>query len=70
MHGIVTLTATAADDVSVSSVQFLLDGAPLGADDTEPPYEVAWPTLAVANGAHALTAWRAMAPGARPQRRP
>jgi subtilisin family serine protease len=56
VHGVVNLTATAADDVSVSSVQFLLDGAPLGEADLEPPYEVSWPTLAVANGPHALAA--------------
>ena len=28
--GTVTVTATATDDVGVTSVQFLLDGAPLG----------------------------------------
>ena len=56
VNGAVTVTATAADDIGVTSVQFLLDGAPLGAADLEAPYEVAWPTLAGANGAHALTA--------------
>jgi hypothetical protein len=54
--GTVTITATAVDDVGVTSVQFLLDGAPLGAADLEAPYEVAWPTVSVANGAHTLTA--------------
>ena len=33
------MTATAADDVGVTSVQFLLDGAALGAADTAAPYE-------------------------------
>ena len=56
VSGLVTLTATAVDDVGVTSVQFLLDGAPLGAADLEAPYQVAWSTLAVANGAHTLTA--------------
>ena len=37
-------------------MQFLLDGAPLGDADLESPYEVAWPTLAVANGTHELAA--------------
>ena len=56
VQGAVSVTATAADDIGVSSVQFLLDGAPLGAADLEAPYEVAWPTASVSNGAHALTA--------------
>ena len=56
VNGSVTVTATAADDIGVTSVQFLLDGAPLGDADTEAPYQIAWPTLAGANGGHALTA--------------
>jgi hypothetical protein len=55
-HGEITVAATAADDVGVTSVQFLLDGSPLGAADLTAPFEVTWPTLAVANGAHVLTA--------------
>ncbi len=42
-----TVTATASDDVGVTSVQFLLDGAALGEADTAAPYEVAWPTAGV-----------------------
>ncbi|HMC78494.1 MAG TPA: Ig-like domain-containing protein, partial [Vicinamibacterales bacterium] len=52
----VTLSATAADDIGVSGVQFLLDGTPLGAEDTTAPYELAWDTAPIANGAHTLTA--------------
>ena len=52
----VTVTATAADDIGVAGVQFLLDGAPLGAEDTTAPYEVAWDTAPIANGEHTLTA--------------
>ena len=37
-------------------MQFLLDGAALGAADTAAPYEVDWVTTAAANGAHTLTA--------------
>ena len=37
-------------------MQFKLDGAPLGAEDTTAPYEVTWDTATVANGAHTLTA--------------
>ena len=56
VSGTVTVAATRRDDIGVTGVQFLLDGAPLGAEDTTAPYEVAWNTTAVANGAHALTA--------------
>ena len=56
VSGTVTVTATASDDVGVTSVQFLVDGAALGAADTAAPYEVAWPTDAVPNGAQTLTA--------------
>src|SRR5205085_1220710 len=52
----VTVTATAADDMGVAGVQFLLDDVPLGAEDTTAPYELAWDTATVANGAHTLTA--------------
>ena len=50
------MIAAASDDVGVVSVQFLLDGAPLGEADVAAPYEVAWPTTTAANGAHTLTA--------------
>src|SRR5204863_465320 len=52
----VTLSATAADDIGVSGVQFLLDGTPLGAEDTTAPYELPWNTGSAENGAHTLTA--------------
>ena len=52
--GTVTVTATASDDVGVTSVQFLLDGAALGAAGAPAPYEVAWPTTIATNGAHTL----------------
>ena len=54
--GNVTVTATATDNVGVVGVQFLVDGAALGAEDTTAPYSVSWPTASVANGAHQLTA--------------
>jgi chitodextrinase len=54
--GTVTLTATATDDVGVAGVQFLLDGAPLGAEDTASPYSISWTTTTASNGAHALSA--------------
>lgn len=52
----VTLAADASDNVSVASVQFLLDGAPLGSPDTAPPYANSWDTTGVTNGPHILSA--------------
>ena len=51
-----TVTASAADNVGVAGVQFLLDGANLGAEDTTAPYSVPWDTTAATNGSHSLTA--------------
>jgi hypothetical protein len=42
--------------VSVAGVQFQLDGAVLGAEDTSAPYSVPWITNGVSNGSHRLTA--------------
>ena len=50
------MSANASDDVGVAGVQFQVDGANLGAEDTAPPYSVSWNTTATANGSHALTA--------------
>src|SRR5206468_507702 len=54
--GSVTVSADASDNVGVVGVQFLLDGSPLGAEDTTAPYSVAWDTTAAANGTHTLAA--------------
>ena len=54
--GTTTVTASASDDGAVAGVQFLLDGANLGAEDTTAPYGVAWDTSAATNGAHTLGA--------------
>ena len=37
-------------------MQFKLDGANVGGEDTTVPYTVVWNTTTVANGAHVLTA--------------
>ncbi len=37
-------------------MQFLLDGAVLGAEDTAAPYTLTWNTVGVANGSHVITA--------------
>ena len=51
-----TVTASASDNVGVAGVQFKLDGANLGAEDTASPYSLSWNTTATSNGSHALTA--------------
>jgi hypothetical protein len=37
-------------------VQFLLDGVPLGSEDTTAPYSISWNTATASNGAHTLSA--------------
>jgi hypothetical protein len=54
--GSITVSATASDNVGVVGVQFLLDGANLGAEDTATPYTTTWNTTTASNGTHTLTA--------------
>lgn len=56
VSGIVTVAATASDDEAVAGVQFLLDGANLGIEDTLAPYALTWNTAPVLNGTHTLSA--------------
>ncbi len=56
VHGSITVTATAADNIGVAGVQFRLDGANLGAEDTTAPYSVDWDTTTATEGSHTLTA--------------
>src|SRR5688572_13367984 len=56
VSGTVTITASASDNVGVTGVQFLLDGANLGAEDIAAPYSVSWNTSTALNGAHTLSA--------------
>jgi concanavalin A-like lectin/glucanase superfamily protein/PASTA domain-containing protein/Big-like domain-containing protein/purple acid phosphatase-like protein/lysyl oxidase len=56
VSGIINVEADAFGTASVRGVQFLLDGAPLGAEDTLEPWTVAWDTRSVLNGSHALSA--------------
>jgi hypothetical protein len=53
---LVTVSAHASDDVGVAGVRFVLDGFNLAAEDTTPPYSIAWNTMATTNGTHALVA--------------
>ena len=52
----VTVSATASDNAKIAGVQFKLDGADLGAEDTSAPYSVTWNTTTAANGTHTLSA--------------
>ena len=55
VSGVVTLTATATATLSpVQSVQFLVDGQPVGSPVTSAPYSTTWTVLAA--GPHLITA--------------
>ncbi|MBS3100565.1 hypothetical protein J4204_00345 [Candidatus Woesearchaeota archaeon] len=56
VSGSVTVSANASDNLGVSGVQFKLDGANLGAEDTAYPYSILWNTTTTTNGARILTA--------------
>ena len=52
----VSLSANATDNVGVSSVQFELDGKPIGNPVTKLPYAFKWDSTGASNGNHLLTA--------------
>ena len=57
VSGTITVSASVtAVGLLVGGVQFKLDGAKLGAEDTTAPYSVSWSTTATSNGSHTLTA--------------
>jgi hypothetical protein len=56
LAGQTTLAANASDPVAVAGVQFLLDGAPLGAEVTSAPYTLVWDTTTTSDGSHTLAA--------------
>jgi hypothetical protein len=56
VSGTINVSATASDNIGVAGVQFKLNGANLGAEDTVPPYEIAWDTTTVPEGVYTLTA--------------
>jgi len=63
--GTTTLSATAGDSSGIASVQFLLDGAPLGPPDTTAPYTLPWDTTTVPDCGHTLAAKATNGRGAR-----
>jgi hypothetical protein len=56
VSGTVNITANASDNVGVVGVQFYVDGAALGTEDTTSPYSATWNTSMLANGTRVLTA--------------
>jgi Big-like domain-containing protein len=56
VSGTISVEATATDNVGVAGVQFQLDGANAGAEDTSGPYTIPWDTRGTANGTHTVTA--------------
>jgi len=56
VSGAVDLNAAASDDGGVVGVQFLVDGSPLGPEDSAAPWSAAWDTRQTTDGQHTLTA--------------
>ncbi|MEK7187296.1 MAG: Ig-like domain-containing protein [Patescibacteria group bacterium] len=56
LFGSATVSATASDNIGIAGVQFAIDGANLGAEDTTAPYSVSWDTAQTVNGSHSVTA--------------
>jgi hypothetical protein len=56
LSGTVLLAAHAVDNIGMRSVQFLVDGRPLGNPVTSPPYAIRWNTTTAPAGAHMVSA--------------
>src|SRR5207245_898321 len=56
VKGTITVSASASDNVGIVGVQFMLDGANLGAEATAAPYAVSWNTTTATDAVHTLTA--------------
>ncbi len=56
ISGTMTITAAASDNVAVASVQFMLDGNPIGALDTSAPWSMTYDTRQLTNGQYTLSA--------------
>jgi polysaccharide biosynthesis protein PslG len=52
----ITISASASDNVGVTSVQFTLDGANFGSPDTSAPYKISWNTASSTLGNHSVSA--------------
>lgn len=56
VSGVITLSANASDNIAVSGVQFLVDGNPVGTEDTTSPYSISFDTSTLAVGSHSFSA--------------
>jgi glucose/arabinose dehydrogenase len=56
LSGTVTVTATGTDNVGVVAMEFQVDGATLGSEDTAAPFEASWDTSTVPPGQHVVRA--------------
>jgi YD repeat-containing protein len=54
--GSVIVSATASSSDGIAGVTFYVDGNPLGAEITTPPYQIAWNSTTVIDGAHQVSA--------------
>jgi archaellum component FlaF (FlaF/FlaG flagellin family) len=55
VSGTINITANASDNIAVSLVKFIVDGAQVGSDNSS-PYSYSWNSASVAAGIHTLTA--------------
>jgi chitodextrinase len=56
VSGTTQVSADASDNTGLVGVQFRVDGADLGVEDTSAPYRIDWNTAGFANGSHSLSA--------------
>jgi hypothetical protein len=56
VSGVVTVVASASDNVEVAGVQIFLDRVPLDLEKATAPYEVSWDTTSATDGTHTLSA--------------
>lgn len=56
VSGLVQIQAIASDNTGVVGVQFLIDGSPLGTEDSAAPYMAEWNTTALTNKSYSITA--------------
>ncbi len=56
LSGNVVFSADATDDEGVQSVQFRVNGSPVGSPDSEAPYQISWDSTQVADGSYTITA--------------
>lgn len=56
VSGSIEVMANAAASAGLAGLQFQVDGANFGAEDTDAPYSITWDTAGTGDGAHTLTA--------------